>query len=174
MDQEASPPLVVMGVCGSGKSTLGLALAERLRLPYADADDFHPAANVVKMSAGTPLTDDDRAPWLEAIGTWLAERPSGAVVSCSALRKTYRDALRRNAPDARFVHLAGDSEVISRRVAGRQDHFMPASLIESQQQLLEPLADDEAGVTLDLERALDDLLTHVTAALPCSPVGAAR
>lgn len=175
MDQEVSPhSIVVMGVCGSGKSTLGQALAERLHLPYADADDFHPAANVAKMSAGTPLDDDDRAPWLEAIGSWLAERPSGAVVSCSALRRVYRDALRRNAPTAWFVHLAGGSEVIARRVAGRAEHFMPTSLIDSQQQLLEPLTVDEAGMSVDLELSLDDLLTRVTAALPSPFVGAAR
>ncbi len=175
MDQVGAPHLlVVMGVCGSGKTTVGRALAEHLELPYADADDFHSAANVAKMAAGRPLDDTDRAPWLEAIAQWLAEHPRGAVVSCSALRTTYRDTLRRGAPGARFVHLDGDSEVIAARVAARHDHFMPASLIDSQQQLLEPLTGDEAGLTVDLDRPREDLVAHVAESLSSPSVGAAR
>src|SRR5689334_11617948 len=106
-------PIVVMGVSGSGKSTVGAALAQRLRVPFADADDFHPAANIEKMTAGHPLDDDDRFPWLEAIGEWLAERcSSGGVMSCSALKRIYRDQLRRHCPGVHFLHLHGTPEVI--------------------------------------------------------------
>jgi len=122
------PPLVVMGVSGSGKSTVGAALAQRLRVPYGDADDFHPPENIAKMTAGEALDDDDRRPWLEAIGRWLAEHDEG-VVTCSALKRSYRDLLREHRPDVVFVHLHGDREVIARRQATRPGHFMPASLL---------------------------------------------
>jgi gluconokinase len=168
-----SPPqlIVVMGVCGSGKTTVGQALAERLGLPYADADEFHPAANVAKMTAGEPLDDSDRAPWLAAVGRWLAEHPGGAVVSCSALRRTYRDMLRRSASGATFVHLAGDADLVATRVAGRTDHFMPASLVASQLALLEPLATDEGGLTVDLGWPVEEIVAHLTAALRPTPHG---
>src|SRR5215210_7395647 len=107
-----------MGVSGSGKSTVGAALAQRIRVPFADADDFHPPANIAKMTAGQPLNDDDRGPWLEAIGEWLAAHtPRGGVMSCSALKRRYRDQLREHAPRTEFVHLAGTEEVIARRQA---------------------------------------------------------
>ncbi len=151
--------VVVMGVTGSGKSTVGAALATRLGVPFADADDFHPPANVAKMSAGVPLDDADREPWLRAIGEWLAARAgTGGVVSCSALRRAYRDALREHAPDAYFVHLHGDRETVRRRVAGRAGHFMPTSLVESQFAALEPLGEDERGVVLPLDTPVDDLV----------------
>jgi gluconokinase len=149
--------VVVMGVTGSGKSTVGEALAERLGVPYGDADEFHPAANVAKMSAGRPLDDADRWPWLRSVGEWLAGRPAG-VVSCSALKRAYRDALRERAPDAFFVHLHGDRETVARRVAGRSDHFMPESLVDSQFAALEPLGADERGVVLDLDQSIDELV----------------
>jgi gluconokinase len=153
------PLLTVMGVSGSGKTTVGAALAQRLRVPYADADDFHPADNVAKMSAGIPLDDSDRLPWLRAIGEWLAGHAAGGgVISCSALRRSYRDVLREAAPRQLFVHLAGTPEVVARRVAGRPGHFMPASLVESQFATLEPLGDDEHGLTLDLDRSVDELV----------------
>ena len=154
--------VVVMGVTGSGKTTVGAALARRLGVPFADADEFHSAANVAKMSAGIPLEDADRWPWLRAVGSWLAAQ-EGGVVSCSALRRAYRDALRGRAPDAFFVHLHGDRETVRRRVAGRAGHFMPESLVDSQFAALEPLAADEHGVTLDLDRPVAEL---VEAALP--------
>lgn len=145
-----APLIVVMGVSGCGKSTLGEALGRALAVPYADADDFHPQANIDKMTAGIPLDDADRAPWLDAIGAWLAERvDTGAVATCSALKRAYRDRLRGAAPGAYFVHLGGEPEVVERRVAARADHFMPASLVASQYATLEPLQPDEAGVTLD-------------------------
>jgi gluconokinase len=151
-----------MGVAGSGKTTVGRALAARLGLPYADSDDFHPAANVAKMRAGRPLDDQDRLPWLREVGAWLGDHPDGGVVSCSALRHEYRDRLRDSAPDAVFLHLAGDADVVTARVAARSDHFMPASLVGSQLELLEPLCDDETGLVADLTRPVDDLVDEFT------------
>lgn len=151
-----------MGIAGSGKSTVGAALARRLRVPYAEADDFHSAANVAKMSAGHPLTDADRDPWLHAIAGWLsAHDQSGGVVSCSALRRRYRDLLRAGAPDVRFVHLDGDPEVARRRVAGRQHHFMPAALVASQSATLEPLTPDENGIVVDFDSPVDAVVTSI-------------
>lgn len=152
-------PIVVMGVSGSGKSTVGAALAQRIRVPFADADDFHPPANIAKMTAGEPLNDDDRYPWLEAIGEWLgAHCVDGGVMSCSALKRKYRDQLRRHCPDVIFLHLAGSPEVIGRRQASRPGHFMPASLLASQFDTLEPLQDDERGVTIDVDQNIDAIV----------------
>ena len=161
----SGPPLVtVMGVSGSGKTTVGAALAQRLGVPFADADDFHPAENIAKMSAGQPLDDLDRLPWLHTLGRWqAAHAATGAVVSCSALRRWYRDVLREAAPDQVFVHLDGLPEVVARRVAGRPGHFMPASLVDSQFATLEPLQADEAGVALDLDRSVDELVDAAAA-----------
>src|SRR4051812_28291309 len=123
---DSSPLVVAMGVSGSGKSTVGAALAQRLRVPFADADDFHPPANIAKMTAGEALDDTDRQPWLEAIGEWLeAHRESGGVMSCSALKRKYRDQLRRHTADVEFLHLHGTRDVIARRQASRPGHFMP-------------------------------------------------
>jgi gluconokinase len=155
---DQQPALVVMGVSGSGKSTVGAALAQRLRVPFADADDFHPAANVAKMTAGHALDDEDRHPWLEAIGEWLSEHRDGAVVSCSALKRAYRDQLRGHLPTTRFVHLDGSREVIARRQASRPGHFMPASLLDSQFATLEPLEPDEEGVVIDVDQSVDDIV----------------
>jgi gluconokinase len=151
-------PVVVMGVSGSGKSTVGAALAQRLRVPFADADDFHPPANIAKMTAGEPLDDEDRYPWLEAIGEWLAARTSGGVMSCSALKRQYRDQLRLHRADVEFLHLAGSTEVIGRRQASRPGHFMPAALLASQFQTLEPLEDDERGVVIDVNQDIDSII----------------
>ena len=161
------PPLiVVMGVTGSGKTTVGLALADQLRLEYADADAFHSAANVAKMASGHSLTDEDRAPWLVSVGAWLAAHDaSGAVVGCSALRRRYRDVLRAAAPRIVFVHLAGDSGVLTERVALRPGHFMPASLVTSQLETLEPLEPDEAGIVADLTTPVHDIVRDVAAHL---------
>lgn len=152
------PVLVVMGVSGSGKSTVGAAIAQRLRVPFADADDFHPPANIKKMSAGIPLDDHDRHPWLEAIGEWLAAHPSGAVISCSALKRKYRDQLRHHAHQVTFLHLAGSREVIARRQASRPGHFMPSSLLTSQFKTLEPLEPDERGTTIDVDQDVDAIV----------------
>ena len=146
-----SPPLVVvMGISGVGKSAVGHAVADRCDIPYVDGDDFHPQANIDKMSAGHALTDEDRWPWLELIGGWLAEHDGGGgVISCSALRRVYRDVITRHAPRAVFLHLVGDHDLIRSRMEGR-DHFMPVSLLESQEKTLEPLEDDEFGHVFDI------------------------
>ena len=161
------PPLItVMGVSGSGKTTVGAALAQRLGVPFADADDFHPAANVAKMSAGTPLDDADRLPWLQTISQWLADHAAtGAVVSCSALKRWYRDILREAAPTQFFVHLDGSPDVVARRVAGRPAHFMPASLVASQFATLQPLGPDEAGIALNLGLPVDELVARAYTAV---------
>lgn len=151
-------PIVVMGVSGSGKSTVGAALAQRLGVPFADADDLHPEANVAKMSAGQALDDDDRYPWLETIGEWLVKHELGGVMSCSALKRKYRDQLRRHCPDVEFLHLSGSPEVIGRRQASRPGHFMPASLLASQFQTLEPLQSDERGVSVDVGQGIDSII----------------
>ncbi|MFG1932954.1 gluconokinase [Mycobacterium sp. NPDC048908] len=157
-------PIVVMGVSGSGKSTVGAALAQRLRVPFADADDFHPAANIAKMTAGEPLDDDDRFPWLEAIGGWLAEHcGSGGVVSCSALKRKYRDQLRHHCESVEFLHLSGTPEVIGRRQASRPGHFMPASLLASQFATLEPLISDERGIAIDVDQNIDSIIDNYVA-----------
>lgn len=156
-------PIVVMGVSGSGKSTVGAALAQRLRVPFADADDFHPPANIAKMTAGHALDDDDRYPWLEAIGEWLAYHRDGGVMSCSALKRSYRDQLRRHCADIRFLHLSGTEDVIARRQASRPGHFMPAALLTSQFETLEPLDADEHGISIDVDQSIDSVVdTYVT------------
>lgn len=156
-------PIVVMGVSGSGKSTVGAALAQRLRVPFADADDFHPPANIAKMTAGHPLDDDDRLPWLDSIGEWLAEHGTGGVMSCSALKRKYRDQLRGHCPAIEFLHLEGTLETIGRRQASRPGHFMPAALLASQFATLEPLEPDERGVRIDVDQSIDTIIeTYVT------------
>ena len=147
-------PVVVMGVSGAGKSTVGRALALRLGVPFVDADSLHPPANVARMAAGEPLGDDDRYPWLERVGEWLAGHPDG-VVSCSALKRKYRDQLRAHCPPVEFLHLDGSAETIGRRLVGRSGHFMPAALLWSQLETLEPLGADEPGVTIDIGHSVD-------------------
>lgn len=139
-----------MGVSGSGKSTVGSALAQRLRVAFVDADTLHPAANVAKMTVGEPLNDDDRYPWLENVGEWLAGHRAGGVVSCSALKRKYRDQLRAHCPGVEFLHLSGAPELIERRMSARIGHFMPPALLRSQIDTLEPLGPDEQGVTVDI------------------------
>ena len=153
-----TPPLVVMGVSGSGKSTVGALLAQRLGVAFLDGDDFHPAANKEKMAAGIPLTDADREPWLRIIGGLLAgNHDDGSafppVVACSALKRSYRDLLRSAAPDVVFVHLTGSAATIGIRMASRAHEFMPRTLLESQLATLEEPGADEAHVVGDI--ALD-------------------
>ncbi|MDT0268397.1 gluconokinase [Streptomyces sp. DSM 44915] len=161
--------VVVMGVSGVGKTTVARPLAERLGVPFAEADDFHSPANIAKMSAGTPLTDEDRQPWLEAIGGWLRERRAdgdGAVVTCSALRRRYRDTLRAEAGgDVFFVHLTGSPALVGERIGQRTDHFMPPALLDSQLATLEPLEEDELGTALDVHPGPDRLVEAALAAL---------
>ncbi|MEU7632131.1 gluconokinase [Nocardia sp. NPDC049220] len=165
-ERAGTPVIVVMGVSGSGKSTVGARLAAALDVEYAEGDDFHPAANIAKMTAGTPLDDADRAPWLDAVAAWLAQHADrGGVVSCSALKRIYRDRLRTSAPETFFLHLAAPKDELARRMTGRRGHFMPSSLLDSQLAALEPLAADEIGRTADASLAPDDLVTATMAAL---------
>src|SRR3954453_15915373 len=159
----ADGPLVVMGVSGSGKSTVGAALAQRLRVPFADADDFHPPANIAKMTAGHALDDHDRHPWLDAVGSWLTDHADGGVMSCSALKRKYRDQLRHHIGSVAFVLLQGTPEVIRKRQASRPGHFMPPLLLSSQFATLEPLAPDERGVVIDVDQSVDAIVEQYTA-----------
>jgi gluconokinase len=146
--------IVVTGVAGSGKSMVGALLAGHLGWPYADGDDFHPAANVARMAAGQPLTDADRWPWLAAVGRWIDERRAAGesgVVSCSALRRRYRDLLRRGRPEVRLVHLDGDRDLIARRLAARHGHFFRTRLLDSQFADLEPPAPEENVLTVGVD-----------------------
>jgi gluconokinase len=161
-DVEPKPLLVTMGVSGAGKSVVGVAVAERLRVPFADGDDLHPPANLAKMRAGEALDDADRRPWLDEVGAWLAEHDaSGGVISCSALRRIYRDQLRSHAPRVVFVHLHGDREEIERRQEGRSGHFMPSSLLSSQFATLEPLAPEEGGLVVDIEQSVEQSVEEI-------------
>lgn len=161
--------IVVMGVAGSGKSSVGERIASRLGLAFVDGDALHPSANVAKMSAGIPLDDADRWPWLDRVGDTVADGatyPQGVVVACSALRRVYRDRIRDRAPGCRFLYLALTPEVAAERVGHRPGHFMPAALVTSQFATLEPPAPDEAGVvTLDATLSFDALILAAEAAL---------
>ena len=162
--------VVVMGVAGTGKTTIGPLLAARLGVPYAEGDDFHPQANIAKMTAGTPLTDEDRLPWLDAIGGWADGRAGlGGVVSCSALKRSYRDRLRAAAPGLVFVHLTGDRALIEDRMSHRQGHFMPTALLDSQFATLEPLEAEEAGVSVDVSGGPEDIARRAAEALERLP-----
>ncbi|MYZ33686.1 MULTISPECIES: gluconokinase [unclassified Streptomyces] len=158
--------VVVMGVSGTGKTTVGPLIADALGVPYAEGDDFHPPANIAKMSAGVPLDDADRWPWLDAIGSWAHERAGlGGVVSSSALKRAYRDRLRAAAPGAVFLHLTGDRALIGRRLAERKGHFMPPALLDSQFAALENLEADEAGVAVDVSGTPQEITERAVAAL---------
>jgi gluconokinase len=149
--------IVVMGVSGSGKTTIGQALAQRLGVDYAEADEFHPPENIAKMSSGLPLNDDDRWPWLNAIAEWIGAHPQGGVVTCSALKKKYRDVLARGG-DVFFAHLDGTRELVAARLAERKGHFMPPALLDSQFADLEPLHDDERGAVISIDATPDDIV----------------
>ncbi len=161
--------IVVMGVSASGKTATGKAIARRLHAPFHDGDDYHPAANVAKMSAGTPLTDDDRWPWLEALAVALheaAERKDVVVGACSALRRAYRDYLIKKAREPiLFVYLEGSREVIGERIARRPHHFMPASLLDSQFATLEPPAPDENALAVPVTDPVETIAGHVVKTL---------
>jgi gluconokinase len=150
-----------MGVSGSGKTTVGKPLAERLGYPFLDADEFHPPANVVKMAAGTPLTDADRWPWLALLNAKLNEQKN-AVLACSALKQSYRDALAKGLTDCRFVHLRGSIELIRARLRERQHRYMPASLLESQFAALEPPQD---AIEIDIGQAPEACLRTIESKL---------
>lgn len=155
--------IVVMGVSGSGKTTVGDLLGQHLGLPYRDGDDLHPQSNIDKMSAGEPLTDEDRWPWLHLVGQWLADHPGGGIIGCSALKRSYRDMIRESAPNLAFVHVHGTPELLHERMQHRPGHFMPADLLKSQFETLEELAPDETGEVFDIAeppaRVVDRVLT---------------
>lgn len=156
MDSAAS--VVVMGVSGSGKSTVGALIADRLGLPFVDGDALHPVGNVTKMSAGIPLTDDDRWPWLDRVGERLSSH-APVVIACSALRRSYRDRLRAAAPETRFVLLDGPRDLLVARLAARPGHFMPAALLDSQLETLERPELDEHVLVYDIASTLDETVT---------------
>jgi carbohydrate kinase (thermoresistant glucokinase family) len=158
--------IVVMGVSGAGKTSVGVALADRLELDFVDADDLHPPANVEKMRAGTALADADRMPWLDLVGAALADaRAPGLVVACSSLRRAYRDRLRGAAPDTVFVALEGDESLLAERIGGRVGHFMPATLLASQLAAYEAPDADERAVRVDVADGVDEIAAAAASAL---------
>jgi gluconokinase len=166
---EARPcHVVVMGISGSGKTTIATRLAEQLDWTFAEADDFHPTANITKMSSGTPLTDEDRWPWLRRLADWIGEHEGAgrcAVVTCSALKRSYRDLLRDGHPSVWFAHVTADRELIRERLEHRSGHYMPSSLLDSQLATLEPLGDDEPGASVSGAGTPDVVVDELLAAL---------
>jgi gluconokinase len=164
--------LMVMGVSGSGKSTIGSLLARQLHWEYEDGDWFHPPSNVEKMHSGVPLTDEDRSPWLKAIAAWIDEvRAAGrhGVVACSALKKRYRQVLMEGRPDVVLVYLKGDQELIARRIATRHEHFMPAALLKSQFDALEEPTPDERPIVVSVAPAPREIVSAIIDALHAGP-----
>ncbi|UZF93373.1 gluconokinase [Bosea sp. NBC_00550] len=156
--------VVVMGVASSGKTSLGERLAERLGWPFRDADSFHPPENVAKMAGGTPLTDEDRKPWLAAIAAWIDDlRATGehGIVTCSALKRAYRQVIVGDRPDVALVYLKGSRELIGRRMAARQHHFMPPALLDSQFAALEEPGADERPLVVSVEDSKDAIVQDV-------------
>lgn len=169
MDASRVPSMIVMGVSSSGKSTVGEVLADRLGIPFVDGDDLHPESNREKMRSGTPLTDDDRWPWLHRVGDAIDEerdRGSAVAIACSALKRSYRDVLRQHDPQLLFVYLDGSRELIAERMRARHHEFMPTSLLDSQFAALEPLADDERHVSVPIALSPDEMVSAVLAELP--------
>ena len=165
--------LIVMGVSGSGKSTIADKLAERLRWSYEDGDKFHPASNVAKMSAGHPLTDEDRWPWLQAIADEIdrvCKAGQRAVIACSALKRAYRDILVHGRSDVRIVYLSGTQELIAGRLARRKGHFMPPGMLASQLKTLEPPDKDENPVTVSIDASIEEIVDDIAGRLRLSPV----
>lgn len=165
MEQDPTVSIVVMGVQGVGKTTIGTQLAERLGVPFIDGDRLHPPRNVELMASGHPLTDEDREPWLRRVGETLAEhRPTGGlVIVCSALRRRYRDALRSFDSEAFFVELYGPMELVAERIGKRTHEYMPPALLKSQYDTLEPLAADERGMRVSIEPAPEVIVDEVLA-----------
>ena len=164
--------LVVMGVSGSGKSTIAEKLAQRLRWTYEDGDRFHPASNVAKMSAGHPLTDEDRWPWLQAIADEIdrvCKAGEHAVIACSALKRSYRDVLVHGRDDVRIIYLKGTQELIADRLARRKGHFMPPGLLDSQFKTLEPPEADENPVTVSIDASVEAIVDDIVHQLGLSP-----
>jgi gluconokinase len=171
-----SDVIVVMGVSGSGKTTVARGIATAMGWDFAEGDELHSEANVAKMAAGHPLTDEDRWPWLRAIGSWMderIERSASAVITCSALRRVYRDLLREGRPQVRFCHVSADPALIGDRLSVRQGHYMPASLLPSQLATLEPLQPDEPGVVVPATGSPQEVQDRAMAALGLHTKGAA-
>lgn len=158
--------IIVMGVCGCGKTTIGDLVARELGVPFLDGDSLHPVENVAKMAAGTPLTDEDRWPWLATVGAELANAGDGGMVlACSALRRSYREAIRKQAPDTIFLHLHGTKDVLGYRLEGRSGHFMPTTLLDSQLATLEPLEADETGLVVDIDAPVQQVVADALAGI---------
>ena len=177
-DRSKSPcALIVMGVSGSGKSTVAAALAKKLSWTFEDGDAFHPASNVAKMSAGHPLTDEDRWPWLRAIADEIDRvcRAGGRVViACSALKRAYRDVLVRGRDDVRIVFLDGSKDLIAERMARRKDHFMPPGLLDSQFRTLEPPRADEKPITVPIDAPVEAIVDDIAGQLEYLLSGGSR
>jgi gluconokinase len=157
--------VAVMGVAGSGKSTVADLFAQQLGWTRIEGDDLHPAENVAKMAAGTPLTDADREPWLRLICQRIDRTEGNQVITCSALRRSYRDILKTAEARVRFLHLSGSTELLAARIGARTDHFMPPKLLTSQLDALEPLTPDEDGVVVDVEGTPADIVARALQAL---------
>lgn len=160
--------LIVMGVSGSGKTTIANALGQRLGWIVEDADQFHPESNVTKMSAGIPLTDDDRGPWLRAIAAEIGRKraaDTSIIIACSALKRAYRDILVRDHRDTRIVYLRGAKELIAGRLKARKDHFMPPGLLESQLKTLEEPTEDEHPLVVDIDATVNQIVDRIVARL---------
>lgn len=155
--------IVVMGVSGTGKTTVGRALAERLGMPFVEGDDLHPESNVRKMASGVPLDDADRAPWLDRVAAAIAEQP--VVATCSALKRAYRDRLRSTAPDLALVFLHGEPGVLAERMGTRRGHYMPTRLLDSQLATLESPDPEENAISVDVAPAPDEIVAAVLEAL---------
>lgn len=160
--------VVIMGVTGTGKTTVMQALVDRLGWPTAEGDEFHTTANVEKMAAGHALDDADRWPWLESIAAWIGDREQAgesALVTCSALRRAYRQLLRRGHPSVWFVHLVAPRAVLAERMRYRSGHYMPVSLLDSQLQTLEPLGPDEPGIVVEANRPAPEVVSEIMNAI---------
>jgi gluconokinase len=175
VETSASPPwqvVIVMGVSGSGKTTVAQGIADAMGWQFAEGDDFHPRANVAKMASGTPLTDEDRWPWLRAIRAWIDEQAAAgrsAVVTCSALKRSYREVLGEAQPGVRFCELDAPSGLISDRLSQRKGHYMPPSLLPSQLATLEPLEPDEPGVRVSVADTPEEIVVSALAQLRLTP-----
>ena len=177
-DKQGGPSvLVIMGVSGCGKTTIGTQIALRLHWGFEDGDWFHPASNIEKMHAGLPLTDEDRWPWLNAIAAWVDEtrrRHGHAIVACSALKRRYRSIIVGDRPDVRLVYLRGDMALIARRIAARHEHFMPPELLKSQFDALEEPAADEQPITVSVAPPPREIVARILAELDLSDAAARR
>jgi gluconokinase len=157
--------IVIMGVAGCGKTSVGEALGHAIGAPFIDGDALHPQSNIDKMAAGSPLKDEDRWPWLDEVGDALANAKTTLIIGCSALRRAYRDRIRDKAGPVIFIHLSGSRELILQRMASREGHFMPVSLLDSQFATLEPPQADERFLTVDIDQPLEEITAGIVARL---------